>query len=700
MRRGAGLSIQSKLLIMLLSVSIGSTLAVGGVAYASGTDNLRDAAYDRLTSLREGRALAVESLIETTGDEIVLASKGRTTVDSTRDFTAAFRELDGRATVAEQQRSVQTYYDDVFVPELERQSGVTTESALFVPKTPAQTYLQAVYTAPHADRSDAATVDDAGDGSSWSARNAEYNAYFRDMADRFGYGDVLLLDTEGNVVYSLVKGVDLGTNLRTGPYAGTALADGFDAALASNTLDAVTFEDLEHYQPAYDVPVGWAVTAVGDGDEVVGAMAVQFPLEAINQVMTVGEEWEQRGLGQSGEAYIVGSDHLMRSTAREVVEDPEQFEADSVAAGTDPHSAALMREYRGSVLLQEVDTPSVDSALRGESGTEVETNYLGREVLSAYAPLDIEGADWVVVASIDASEAFAPVAAFGRHLILTVAGIVLLVAVLSLLLAQVFTRPVRGLVTAVRGVAAGELGEAVPVRSRDEFGDLAAAFNDMSRTLQIKQDLIDEQRAEHDKLLRTLMPDAVAQRYRDGEETIAQTHDDVAVVFADLAGFDDFTAALSPQEELRYLNDLLRGFDEAAEQAGIEKVRTLREGYLASCGLVVPRIDNVRRIVDFTLAMRKVVARFNAANNTDLQLRAGIDAGPVTSGVVGRATIAYDMWGEAVSLANRIQGVGGRPGIFVTDRVRVALADAIPVVEAGSVETRAGSQPVWEIVQE
>jgi class 3 adenylate cyclase len=685
---------------MLLSVSIGSTVAVGCVAYASGTDNLRDAAYDRLTSLREGRALAVESLIETISDEIVLASKGRTTVDSTRDFTAAFQELDARPLAAGLPQTVQNYYDDVFVPELERQSGVTTESALFVPHSAAQTYLQGVYTAPHAARADAAAVDDAGDGSAWSAHNAEYNAYFRDMADRYGYGDVLLLDTRGNVVYSVFKGVDLGTNVRTGPYSGTALADAYDTALASNTLDAVTFEDFEHYQPAYDVPVGWAVTAVGDGDEVVGAMAVQFPIEAVNQVMTVGEEWAQRGLGETGEAYIVGSDRLMRSTAREVVEDPEAFEADTVAAGTDPHTAALMREYRGSVLLQEVDTPSVDSALQGQSGTEVETNYLGREVLSAYGPLEVEGADWVIVASIDSSEAFAPVAAFARHLILTVAGILLVVALLSLLLAQVFTRPVRGLVTAVRRVAAGELGEEVPVRSRDEFGDLATAFNDMSRTLQIKQDLIEEQRAEHDKLLHTLMPDAVAQRYREGEETIAQTHEDVAVVFADLGGFDEFTAALAPEEELRYLNELLRGFDEAAEAAGIEKVRTLREGYLASCGLVVPRIDNVRRIVDFTLAMRKVVARFNAANDTELQLRAGIDAGPVTSGVVGRATIAYDMWGEAVSLANRIQGVGGRPGIFITERVRVALADAVPVVEAGSVETRSGSQPVWEIVQE
>lgn len=538
-----GLSLQSKLLVMLMVVSFASTLAVGAIGYVSGTNSLRDAAYDRLTSLRAGRALAVESLLQSISDDIVLASKGETTVDATHRFTA----------------------------------------------------------------------------------------------------------------------------------------------------------DFERYQPSYNVPTGWAVTAVGDNDSIIGALAVQFPVKAVDQVMTVDQQWENRGLGETGESYIVGQDHLMRSVAREAIEDPTGYETDAVAAGTDPDTAALIRQYQGTVLLQQVNTPSVDAALKGKTGTDIEMNYLGREVLSAYAPLHIEGADWVVVASIDTAEAFAPVADFSRHMVLTISGILLAVAVLSLLLAQVFTRPVRGLVSAVRRVSGGELGVEVPVRSRDEFGDLASAFNDMSRTLQIKQDLIDEQRVENDKLLRNLMPDAVAQRYKQGEEIITQSHEEVSVVFAELVGFDQFAAPLSPEAELTYLNELVRGFDDVAERTGVENMRTLRDGYLATCGLVVPRVDNVRRIVEFTQAMQSVVGRFNATTGAGLQLRAGIDSGPVTSGVVGRATIAYDMWGEAVSLARRAQYAGGRPGIFVTDRVKQALFDSVAIVQ---VETQTDAEPVWEIVQE
>jgi class 3 adenylate cyclase len=257
---------------------------------------------------------------------------------------------------------------------------------------------------------------------------------------------------------------------------------------------------------------------------------------------------------------------------------------------------------------------------------------------------------------------------------------------------------VRSLVGAVRRVAGGDYSVEVPNTRRDEFGDLGAAFNDMSRSLRVKQELIDEQRAENERLLLTLMPATVAKRYKDGEETISEVHQDVSVIFADLVGFDDLTRGLDSERELSLLNGLVRSFDEAAERLGIEQVRTLREGYLASCGLIVPRVDNVRRTLDFALEMRTIVERFNAQHQANLTLRVGVDAGMVTSGLVGRTSLAYDMWGDAVSLANRVQSVAGTAGIFVSQRVRDRLQDTVTFEAAGTVETREGPQAVWRVV--
>ncbi len=110
----------------------------------------------------------------------------------------------------------------------------------FLPKLPAERYLQANYTATASDFGAAIKVDDAGDGSAWSAAHARYHDYFRELTQRFGFEDALLLDTRGNVVYSAYSGADLGSNIDTGPYRDSMLADAYQAALTSNAVDYVS----------------------------------------------------------------------------------------------------------------------------------------------------------------------------------------------------------------------------------------------------------------------------------------------------------------------------------------------------------------------------------------------------------------------------------------------------------------------------
>lgn len=695
-----GLSIQSKLLIMLLGVSIGSTLVVGYIGYTSGTDSLRQAEFDRMTNLREAKADAIESLFSNIESGLNLDSAGATGNQAAVEFADAFAQLEAQPTDPAQSASVRAYYDESFIPMLNERTGSTSVADVFLPDGSAETYLQNYYTAPPAGDFDAAAlVENAGDGSTWSAVNEKYNPYFRQMAQLYEYEDALILDTQGNIVYSVYKGVDLGSNVNTGPYKGTALADAYTDALNSNEVDYVQITDFERYQPSLGVPTAWGVSPIGQDGQVVGVLAVQLPINAINTVMTGDQQWTKDGLGETGESYIVGSDDTMRSVSRLLIDDPEQYRERAISGGLSPEVAQRAVDVQGTVQLQTVDTAPVREAQQGKTGVMVAQSYLARETLAAYGPLDIPGQQWVIVASITSAEAFAPVADFTRNLVLSIAALIVVVALLSLLLAQIFARPVRRLVGAVRQVAGGDLGVEVATNTRDEFGDLSTAFNDMSRSLQIKQALIDEQQAENDTLLLTLMPETVARRYRDGDETIAEDHQDVSVLFADLVGFDDFSAGLSTEQELGLLNDLMRQFDDAAAAKGIEKVRTLREGYLASCGLIVPRVDSGRRTVEFALEMTRILERFNAQHDASLSLRAGIDSGTVTSGLVGRSSIAYDMWGDAVNIANRVQALAGKPGVFISQRVREKIGDANSMTEVGTIETKAGPQTVWQITQ-
>lgn len=694
---GRLLTVQSKLLIMLLGASILSTLVVGYIGYRSGTEALRDSAFERMTEVRESRTREITQLFTNLEDSQVIFTRGTTVIDAARDFTAGFEDLQTADITPAQDAAVETYYTDVFATGLTERTGRTVEPAGVLPDSPAQRYLQAIYTAPFDDFDDAIALDDAGDGSDWSAAHALYHDYFRELTLRGDYEDALLLDTEGNVVYSAYKGVDLGTNVRTGPFRGASLQTAYDEAIRSNDVDVVVITDFALYQPSYDVPTMWAVSPVGPSGEIVGALALQLPISTINQVMTGDEGWADDGLGQTGETYLVGgADQQMRSVSRQLLEDPEQFRADVVGAGTPPEDADMMVAVRGSILLLTVETDAAERGVRGQAGTVVTRDYRDHEVLAAYAPLPVGDLNWAVVAQIDTDEAFAPTRDFARSLAITIAAIVLLVSVAALLMAQVFARPLGRLVQGVRRIAAGDLDTRVPPSSTEEFNDLGTAFNEMGSSLRTKADLIEEQQREYDRMLLTMMPEAVARRYRGGEETIAEDHSNVSVVFADVVGFDEFAADLTSDQSLALLNGLVRSFDEAAERQGVERVRTLRRGYLASCGMVTPRIDHARRAVDFAREMQETIERFNAQHGSDLGLRAGIDTGTVTSGLVGRASVMYDMWGDAVNLAYRVQGAGGQAGVFVTARVYDRLRGSGYAFEAaGPIETQSGSQPVW-----
>jgi class 3 adenylate cyclase len=698
-------SIQSKVLVMLLLTSILSAAVVGAIGYQSGRNSLRTSVFDRLTEIRQSQSRQLQAGISDLKNSLVVYSRGSTATQAIEAFTTAFDQLGTSTTTPAQQQALFDYYAQRFAKDEAAQTGRQIDVNALVPSSPAERYLQANYTvpfgdynAPSADWDRAIKYDDAQDGSAWSAANAQYNDFFREIVTRFQFEDALLLDTRGNIVYSAYKGVDLGSNIVSGPFKGSALTGAYQAALDSNDVDYVGLTDFGDYQPA-DEPTAWFVSPVGPQGRVEGVLALQFPISKINTLMTMGGHWEESGMGATGETFIVGPDDLMRSNSRLFIEDPAAYKRDVIAAGTPPDVAEDAIRQHGTTLVQPVATDATKFAQQGQRGTLIADDYLGHETLQAYAPADIPGLRWSVIAKIDTSEAFAPVAAFTRTLVLSTVAIIFVVCIAAMLLARLFVRPIRRLESGAQQISSGDYGTTIPVVSRDEFGDLTVAFNDMSRNLAIKEDLLNEQRRENDRIMLSLMPEQVVARYREGEETISQDHQDVTVIFADIVGLDELSAGLTSEESLAIVNRLVRQFDAAAESLGIERVRTLRNGYLASCGLNVPRIDNVRRTVDFALEMHRIVDRFNSEGGHSLQLRAGIDTGRVSSGLVGRSSLAYDMWGSAVDLAYQVQSGSPQPGVYVTSDVYDAMRDTRQFSAAGEVIVDGESQPIWRLVE-
>ncbi len=693
------LGFQSKLLIMLLTVSVISVLIAGILGYISGTNSLRNAEYQRLIQLRESRDREITAFYNDLSNAAAVLTHSNATVTAMKDFTGAFAELQKTPLPPGAKEAVENYYATVFDPALEKGSGQKVDAGLFRPTSNAQTYLQSLYTVPaKGDFNASAKIFNAGDPSTWTKLNERYQPFFSDFASRFPFDDAMLIDTDGNVVYSTLKQTDLGANVNSGPFKTTKLAEAFRKAMRASSVDEIILTDFEDYGPAYGMPTPWILTPVGDGNGVYGVLAMQLSVDRINDVMTGNQGWEKDGQGKTGETYLAGPDRLMRSVSRELLENPDQFLKDVVANGTPEEIAKRQVEIRDSVLLQQVNTAPVNLALSGRSGVTTATSYLGTDALFAYAPVKLPGLNWVLIAKANRSEAFAPVNAFARNVALSTGAIVLGVCLLALLFARILTQPVKKLVAAVQRVTGGELGVTVPVTSRDEFGELATAFNDMSASLQTKQQLIDAQRNENDELLKSLMPETVARRYREGEENISTQHRDVSVIYAQLLGFDDFSRRMSSDQSVSMLNSIVEAFDGAAERHGVERVRSMQDnGLLATCGLVVPRVDHASRTIAYAKELVDILERFNDHHDAQLSMRVGIDSGPVTSGLVGERSTVYALWGEAVDLAHRVREATRSPGIFVSDRVHDSVVGIYPFTEAGTISGAAGTETVWRL---
>lgn len=688
-------SIQSKLITMLLGASIVSAAVVGFIGYQTGQASLRNAAFDRLTQVRETQARQFGSQVSILKKALLVYTSGPAMGDALQAFSAGFNELANVPIDPAQQQAIVNYYEKELINPIQQATGAKLNIDVLLPSTNAAKYLQAHYAVPAAQLNGPAPAPDP---SAWAAAATRYDPFFDKIVNLLGYGDALLIDPAGTVVYSARKRADLGTNILSGPYEQGNLHQAYVKAMGADRVDYVSVTDFQTYHPAGDHPVAWMGAPVVAGGRTIGVLALQLPITGINALMTFNGEWQDNGLGSTGETYLAGADDLMRSNSRLFVENRDAFQREVTAAGTPAELAERAIRLGGTTLIQPVGGDATRAAQRGQTGVRITTDYLGQETLQSYAPVSV-GPDvtWTIVAKIDTAEAFAPERVFTRTMGVAVAAIVILDCLAAMALAQLFVRPIRRLEAGAQKVSRGDYDAVIPARTRDEFGDLTKTFNDMSRLLGIKDELLRRERQENAQLLRSLMPESVAQRYRRGDETISESHQDVAVLFADIDGLDNLAGVLPSDEFLTVVNELVRQFDDAAERCGVEAMRILRNGYTASCGLNVPRLDNVERIVAFAIEMQRIVGRLNAEDNLQLGFRAGIDTGQVTSGLVGGNTMIYDMWGSAVDLAYQIQAGGGEPGIYVTSRVRDAVHDTHRLTQAGQFAAGDAEEPVWRL---
>ena len=353
--------------------------------------------------------------------------------------------------------------------------------------------------------------------------------------------------------------------------------------------------------------------------------------------------------------------------------------AELKSVGASDEEIAAIQRYGTPVLHQRIDTQATRAALAGVEGTGEIIGYRGVPTLASWGPLAIADVKWALVAKIDSAEAFAPIAQLRRDLLIVGGLALLVVAATAAWLSRALLGPLRELTAGVKRFAAGDYAASVPVRTRDEIGQLCSAFNGMVEDLRQKNIEIENKNRENEELLLNVLPAPIANRLRGGEERIADGFAEVTVAFADLVGFTALTSEMPPQEVVTFLNGLFTRFDVAANDLGIEKIKTVGDAYMAVCGLPEPVANHAERMVRMAIRMVHITREHAMEHNVSMKLRVGVNSGPVVAGVIGKSKYIYDLWGDTVNLASRMESGGIPDSVQVTRPVYEQLKDQFVV---------------------
>ncbi len=205
---------------------------------------------------------------------------------------------------------------------------------------------------------------------------------------------------------------------------------------------------------------------------------------------------------------------------------------------------------------------------------------------------------------------------------------------------------------------------------------------------QITDAALKESQEQSERLLLNILPAAIAERLKKDTRAIAEQFDEVTILFADLVGFTPLSTRITPTELVNFLNEIFSKFDELTEKHNLEKIKTIGDAYMVVGGLPVSRVDHAEAVAQMALDMQRVIADFQRKYSEDLQIRIGINTGSAIAGVIGVKKFIYDLWGDAVNIASRMESSGLPGKIQVTEATYERLKDQYQFEKRGQVSVK------------
>ena len=597
--KGLGL----KLLLVIVLLTSGAVVITATFSYQNAKHTIQQQAHARLEALSQAQESVVSTYFESVENDLNLLALNAQTHEAIQTFAATY--------------------------------------ALFADPTEA---LQRAYITDNPNpQGEKDKLQKAATETPYDYMHGKHHAYFHQLQMRNGYYDVFLFDTNGNLIYSVFKETDFATNFLNGQWKDTNLANVYRQAMTLGPDDASAGSDLAPYGPSYDAPAVFIARPVfNKADERIGVVAYQLPTGQISAAVQ-----NARGVGDTGEIFLVGQDGLMR---------------------TNPTSST-----ENEVLDTRVQNPAVDAAFAKKSGVGEFMDRNGEMAAWAVQPIEILGLSWALVIKEDTAELYEPLTDLKRAFLLGGAVLILMALGLSALFARTLITPINGLRSAMQSVADEDYDVEIPaLNRRDEIGGMAQTLDGFR--LSLKQ-------AQHDASIRQQLEQtqkAVVDTLRNGLDRLA--HGDLTVRIDD--SFD------ANYEQLRH--DFNQSIDslEVAMRDVIENAELIAR---ESAEISSAADDLSRRTEQQATTLEETAAALDeTTKSVDASAKAATRVNGLSTKAREDAEASGQVMGKAVSAIEEIERSSQEIGKIISVIDDIAFQTNLLALNAGVEAARAG----------
>ncbi len=463
--------LKAKLILFFLIIGVIPLTIAAVIAGVMSSGELENKAFQELAIIHEIKNKQISSYFnERKGDVLVLADN-LTTRQAIIDFTRAFAELGRKKVAAEikETKEAAKAIQKKGSPKAKLNNEIAAAKYESISKEDKRRLIRELYINKnsHAKKQD---YDFANDASLYSEVHKKYHPGIRNYMNVYGYYDIFLIDSNGEIIYSVTKELDYGTNVLTGQYKDENIADAF-RKVKDKAKGEVWLEDFKRYAPSNGAPASFIATPIYDNNKKLGVLVFQMPIDQIDAIMkNVGVDKRSSDEGEkkksSLDAYLVGKDYLMRNNSRLT---------DIAKDGVD-----ILNEKK------KIETVPVKRAIKtGNEVKDVFADYRGKKVLGIYSMVKILNLEWVNVVEVDEKDAFKAVKELILNLLIVAAVIAGVIVFIGFIVGNSIARPIIKGVEFARVISLKDLTQKLDLKiTKDEVGELANALNEMNKNLE------------------------------------------------------------------------------------------------------------------------------------------------------------------------------------------------------------------------